>query len=152
MGGEAYWYFVKYQPNLQPNLQTALNELREREFQAGRYNPVMPFLDFPINPDSSAPGAQHGSIEEAMADAEEDGTRSILDIATVGESPDFCVAAPVPSNVLESLLGTAQPTREVLEENLGEIIEDVDRGHCIYTVVYKNGAPDEILFAGYSFD
>ena len=35
MGAHPYWYFVKYQSNL----QKALDELRDREFKAGRYNP-----------------------------------------------------------------------------------------------------------------
>ena len=33
-----------------------------------------------------------------------------------------------------------------------DFFEDLERGHCVYIVAYKNGAPDEILFAGYSFD
>ena len=36
MGGHPYWYFVPYQENI----QEALNALRQREFQAGRYNPA----------------------------------------------------------------------------------------------------------------
>jgi hypothetical protein len=39
MGGHPYWYFVPFQPNA----QVALDELREREFRAGRYSPVMLF-------------------------------------------------------------------------------------------------------------
>jgi hypothetical protein len=89
MGAEPYFYFVKYQPDV----NQALQELREREFRAGRYNPVMPFLQFPVGPGAPAPGAQHDSIAEAMEDAAEDGTRSILDIESVADEPDFQVAA-----------------------------------------------------------
>ncbi len=39
MGSSPYMYLVPYQPNF----QRALDELREREFEQGRYNPVMPF-------------------------------------------------------------------------------------------------------------
>jgi len=147
MGAHPYWYFVKHQPNV----QHALDALREREFQAGRYNPVMPFLEFPIGPDSPASGAEHDSIDEALEDAAEDGTRSILDIQNVAEEPDFCVAAPLSSEVLKTLYGTAQPTRQMIEQNMG-FLEDVERGHCIYIVVYDNGKPSELFFAGYSFD
>jgi hypothetical protein len=147
MGAHPYWYFVKHQPNM----QKALDELRAREFQAGRYNPVMPFPDFPVSPGAPAPGAQHDSIEEAMEDAAEDGTRSILDIQTVGDEPDFCVAVPLAQEQLEALYGTGQPSRQMIEENM-DFLEDVDRGHCVYVVVYKNAAPDELFFAGYSFD
>jgi hypothetical protein len=43
MGAHPYWYTVKYRPEV----DAALEDLRQREFQAGRYNPVMPFIDFP---------------------------------------------------------------------------------------------------------
>ena len=147
MGAHPYWYFVKYQPNP----QKALDQLRESEFEAGRYNPVIRFLGFPVGPDAPAPGAQHSSIEEAMQDAAADGTRSILDIHAIAEEPDFGVAAPLPSEVLESFYGTAQPTREMVEQNM-DFLEDVERGQCVYMVVYKGGKPSELFFAGYSFD
>jgi hypothetical protein len=147
MGGEAYWYFVKYKPDL----DSVLQELRDREFQAGRYNPATPFLNFPIDSTQPGPGAQHDSIEEAMEDSDADGTRSILDIQTIGEEPDFCVAAPLEDAELQALYGTTQPTRKMLEQNLG-FLEDIDRGHCKYALAYKDGQPDEVLFAGYSFD
>ncbi len=147
MGAHPYWYTVKHQANK----QKALDELREREFRAGRYNPVIPFLNFPVTDDAPAPGAQHGSIEEAMQDEAEDGTRSILDILAVSDEPDFCMAAPLPQEMLLSLYGTAEPTREMIEQNM-DFFEDLERGHCVYIVLYKDGQPDELYFAGYSFD
>jgi hypothetical protein len=33
-----------------------------------------------------------------------------------------------------------------------EFFEDVERGQGIYIILYREGQPDEILFAGYSFD
>src|SRR5215813_2102769 len=99
MGGEPYWYFVKYKPDL----DSVLQELRAREFQAGRYNPVMPFLNFPIDPNVPGPGAAHDSIEDAFEEADADGTRSILDIQAIGEAPDFCVAAPLEEDELNDL-------------------------------------------------
>ena len=79
MGGEPYWYYTEYQTNIDTTLQI----LRQKEFAAGRYNPVLPFIDFPITADSPALGSQHSSIEEAMEAAEADGTRSILDMFQV---------------------------------------------------------------------
>lgn len=76
MGGHPYWYVVPYQPDI----GAALEQLRQREFAAGRYNPVIPFPEFPVGPDSPSPGAKHKSIPEAMTTAREDGTRSILDL------------------------------------------------------------------------
>jgi len=37
MGAHPYWYFVKHEPDI----DHALQQLREREFRAGRYNPVI---------------------------------------------------------------------------------------------------------------
>ena len=147
MGGEPYWYFVKHQQDV----QKALDELREREFKAGRYNPAMPFLDFPVDPTAPSPGAQHDSIEEAFEEADADGTRSILDIQSVADEPDYCVATPLAKSVLQSLYGTHQPTRQMVEQNM-DFLEDVDRGHCVYFEIFKDDKPDELIFAGYSFD
>jgi hypothetical protein len=147
MGGQPYWYFVEYKPDI----DGALQELREREFRAGRYNPVIPFLEFPLGPDAPSPGAGHDSIEEAMEDSDADGTRSILDIQGIGEEPDFSVAVPLGEEALEALYGTTRPAREMIEENM-DFMEDLERGHCVYIVAYRDGRPEEIFFAGYSFD
>jgi hypothetical protein len=147
MGAHPYYYFVRYQEDA----DKALQELRQREFAAGRYNPVMPFLDFPVAANSPAPGAQHGSIEEAMEASDADGTRSILDLLTVGDEPDFCVACRLPDERLLDLFDTTEPTREKIEQSM-ELFEDLERGHGICTIAYKNGKPDELFFAGYSFD
>ena len=146
MGAHPYWYFVKHRSNV----QQALDELREREFRAGRYNPVIAFIPFQGGP-GRPPGARHASIEEAIEAADADGTRSILDIETVADEPDFGVAAPLDPELLEELYETTRPTRRMIEENM-EFLEDVERGHCVYTVVYKDGKPDELFFAGYSYD
>jgi hypothetical protein len=147
MGAHPYFYFVQYQADA----DKALRGLRQREFAAGRYNPVMPFPDFPVTANSPAPGAEHDSMEEAMEAGAEDGTRSILDLQTVGDEPNFCVACRLPEETVLDLYDTTEPTREMIERNMG-FLDDLERGHGIYAVVYKNGKPDEMFFAGYSFD
>ena len=79
------------------------------------------------------------------------GTRSILDIQEVAEEPEFCVAAPLSEDVQKELYGTTQPTRLMIEQNM-DFLEDVERGQAVYIVVYKDGKPEELFFAGYSFD
>ena len=153
MGGEPYYYFVKYKTDI----DTALQELRDREFKAGRYNPVIPnlFLLFPIRPDSPAPGPKHDSIQEALESTGADGTRSILDIDHISDEPDYSAAAPLPPEELERLFGTQQPTAEMIRrgvEETGELFEILERGQCAYIIAYKDGRPDELFFAGYSFD
>jgi hypothetical protein len=149
MGAEPYWYFEKFDPDL----TAVLNALREREFEAGRYNPVIPFLSklFPLSANSPAPGRQHESIEDAFEEAAEDGTRSILDLYQIGDKPDFCTAAPLRPKTLKKLYGTEHPTRAMVEQNRG-FFDNIERGHGIYIILYKDGKPDEICFAGYSFD
>lgn len=147
MGGHPWFYFVDYEPDI----NAALQKLRQREFAAGRYNPVVDFPEFPVTQDSPATGAQHGSIEEAIEDADADGTRSILDMMTVSESPEYNAVAPLPEEDLLALFGTTKPTREAIEES-DELYDALERGQGVYIIVYRDDQPSEIFFAGYSFD
>ncbi len=147
MGAEPYWYFEKNDGDV----NAALQMLREREFRAGRYNPVVPFPDFPPGPTSPSPGPQHASIDEARMAAAEEGTRSILDLDHVSEFPETCAVAPLPEELLQDLYSTTQPTRDMVEQNL-DFLEDIERGQGVYILLYEEGQPTEILFAGYSFD
>lgn len=147
MGAHRYWYTVPYQPDI----NSALQALRTREFEAGRYNPVTPFPEFPITTASPAPGRAHDSIESALASSEAGGTRSILDIRSIADEPDFFVAAPLCEDTLQATYGTTRPTRDLVDANMA-VISHVNRGHAVYVIIYGNEAPLEILFAGYSFD
>jgi hypothetical protein len=147
MGAEPYYYFVQYQTDA----EKALQKLRQREFAAGRYSPAIDSLKFPVDPDVPGPGAQHDSIEEAFEAGEECGTASILDLQSIGDEPDFCAACRLSEEMLLDLYDTTQPTHEMIERNMG-FFEDLERGHGVYTIVYKDGQPDELFFAGYSFD
>jgi hypothetical protein len=133
MGAEPWDYFVPYEDNI----QAALDKLREREFLAGRYN-----------------GSENGpeTIEEIMEWMDEDGTRSILDITTVAEEPNFCTVAPLPREGLIELFGTDRPTRRMIEQRMLDVYENIDRGQGIYVVAYEGNKPSEIFFGGYSFD
>ena len=147
MGGHPWFYFVDYEADV----NVALQRLREREFRAGRYNPVVWFPEFPVGPQSPAPGAQHGSIEEAIEEADADGTRSILDMERVSDEPDFNAVAPLPEEELLELFGTTRPTREMIEAG-EELFDSLERGQGVYVVAYRDDQPSEIFFAGYSFD
>jgi hypothetical protein len=147
MGAHPYFYFVKYNPDI----NAALQELRDREFRAGRYNPVIRYLEFPLGPDSPAPGAQHKSIRHALKAADAEGTRSILDLDHVSDEPEFCAVALLPPDELERLFGTAQPTHEMIETS-DDLFENIERGQGVYITVFKDGRPNELFFAGYSCD
>ena len=76
MGAEPWEYFVPYEEDI----QAALEKLRRREFDAGRFHLSE------LNPET---------IEEALENADADGTRSILDISDVSEAPEFCTVCPL---------------------------------------------------------
>src|SRR5690242_20620447 len=110
MGGRPWLYFIKYQRDV----NAALAALRQKEFEAGRYNPVISLPEFPVTSQSPAPGAQHASIEAARRAADADGTRSILDIDRIGEGSGFGVVAPFSKDRLMAIYGTDEPTREMV--------------------------------------
>ena len=147
MGGHPWFYFVEYEPDI----ESALRKLRQREFDAGRYNPAVDFPDFPVTAESPAPGAQHDSIEDAIEDADADGTRSILDMERVSEEADFNAVSPLPRETLIELFGTDKPTREMIDGS-DELYDLLERGQGVYVVVHEGNSPSEIFFAGYSFD
>jgi hypothetical protein len=68
----------------------------------------------------------------------------------VSAEPKLGAVAPFPDEVLRVLYGTTQPTREMIEQ--GADSEYLDRGQGIYIVVYRDGEPAEIYFAGLSYD
>ena len=148
MGGHFYWYVVDYQNDL----NAALQELRNREFQAGRYSPVVRVPRFPIGADSPAPGPQHGTIRDAIRAAGEEGTRSILDLERIAPRADYSAAAPLPEQILIELYGTASPNREMVEPDFAFSEYMDERGQGVYIILHRDGRPHEILFAGYSFD
>lgn len=147
MGAEPYWYFEPFHGDV----ELALEACQEREFKAGRYYPASSSIEFPPTADSPAPGAKHATIFDAQQDAGEEGTRSILDVESVSLIPDFGVVAPVDEEQLLELYGTVEPTRRMVEQNM-DFLEELDRGQAVYILLYEDGEPIEICFAGYSFD
>ena len=153
MGANPYWYFVPYEDDV----DAALQKLRLREFQAGRYYPVTPRPTFPVDLSAPVRGAKHASIEQVMEQGDETGTRSILDIIQVAPVPfdgsgmPFMTAFPLASSDLERLFGTSKPTREQVQTNQ-RMWDRIDRGSAVYTIIFDKGEPHEIFFGGYSFD
>jgi len=153
MGGEPYWYVVPYEADI----DAALQKLRHRELNAGRYNPVMPFLSFPVDPAVPGPGGQHATFDDAMTDADADGTRSIIDLARASKVPydgsgdPSMTAWPIRDDEIARMTGSRCPTVQMLVE-CEDLWESIERGSGVYVVVYEGATPSEIFFAGYSFD
>jgi hypothetical protein len=152
MGAEFWSYCVPFQEDV----RAALEALREQEFRAGRfYQPaeVQPgFLGRIFGRQPSKP-KRPTSIRDAIkiADTNAIGTRSILDMERISDAPASGAVSPVPPDELRRLFGTEQPTREMVEQS-EDLIERIDRGQGVYVVTYRQGRPDEIYFAGYSYD
>lgn len=171
MGSFPYYYFSSYQKDI----GVALQELRQREFEAGRYDPAMymhePNLfmsnfQFPPDENSIAPRAKHSSIEEAVKAGEASGTGSILDIQRISDSPDFLASFPLSTEWLMRFFGTDKPTRELVERVILEevpiseddldvwddLADEMGAGGSCYLIVYEGDKPSEVFFMGYSVD
>lgn len=146
MGGNPWWYLVPYEKDI----AKCLEALRQREFKAGRYNPVEPFPRFPVDL-NHAPGCRHSSIDDAREDSDADGTRSILDVSSIGEEPDYDVVAPLDDDNLIDLFGTTKPSAADIED-CEKLFEQIGRGQGVYVIAYENGQPSQVFFAGYSYD
>ena len=147
MGGHIYYYFVPHQDDI----NAALQALRKQEFEAGRYNPVMPFPFDREQNRGATPGPKHRSMEAALEASEADGTRSILDMVKVGTRPGVSTVVPASKERLLDLYDTEAPTHQMIQENM-DFFEDLDRGHGVYIIVHKDNRPSEIFFAGISYD
>jgi hypothetical protein len=149
MGANPWWYIVDYKPDI----DSALQSLRQQEFQAGRYFPAISYESFPLNPDYSS-SAQHESIEAAIEAADADGTQSILDIRAISEDREAGTASPLEPFELLNIFGTETPTIDTVddEEIPEEIFSCINRGEAVYVILYKDNNPNKLMFVGYSYD
>ena len=132
MGAEPYEYTVPYEPDI----QAALDKLRTRVFESGRFHGA-----------KSKPPTPAAAFEMAG----ENGTRSILDINRVSEQPDFCCAAPLTLRELKEYFGTDKPTKDLVVKS-DDFWDDLERGMARYIILHESNEPHQIFFAGYSFD
>ena len=160
MGADPYWYYVPYEEDK----NNALQKLRKREFEAGRYNPVMFKFDESLNwglidIEKTYPKI-HETIEEIFEDewAIDQGTSSILDLNEISETECFGGAYILKKEELIKYFNTEKPTREIIENKVwdywaytGDYVESV-RGRGICITVYDDDMPTELYFAGYSWD
>jgi len=159
MGADPYFYYVDYDEDK----NNALQKLRQREFDAGRYSPVMYQWDIPYPlanlSNAPAPGKQHASIEEVMEDEQvmEEGTGTILDIMQISDKlGEGSAYVPTNEELIEHF-GTDKPTSEIIDEKVWYYWEHVAnsfgvRGVGICITAYHNDAPSALYFGGYSYD
>jgi hypothetical protein len=159
MGADPYFYYVSYEEDK----NNALQVLRQREFESGRYYPVMEGWDipYPIDDleDAPSPGKQHKTIEEIWEDELiwESGTYSILDIKKLSNELAYDSAYVISNDELIKYFGTDKPTREIIDEKVWDYWEYVSdcigvRGVGLCITAYKDDMPTELYFGGYSYD
>jgi len=148
VGASDWNYYVPYQPNL----QTALDELREHVFQTGEYWWAVPYefgksaADFPNRPRTEAELWAEEVVQES-------GTHSILDMSRVvadGEAPDYGTVQPVSEAEALERLGVAKLTRAHVAA-LQPLAAQRWFGRC--AILHDTaGEPVEIYFWGFSGD
>ena len=177
MGASGWAYFVPYQEDI----EKALLELRQREFDAGRYF-LLPRWE-PVSQEEFVEEykrfglweedeteyilEEYESIKERFKKPapetipelfdwnREEGTHSIIDILKASDNPDdnnFATVRPLTSEKLEALFGTSRPTHAMIKQKSSELVDLRSRGEGTYIIVYDNDTSSEIYFCGYSGD
>lgn len=178
MGASDWWYLVPYQENISQALQDLRNQvfaegryfsisnedfaIRQHDLRSQlelyeltntkRYNELLAAVKPLLELDATQPPK---TIEELILRNETEGTHSILDVDRIDTEPDFGVITPLDKDSIVEVFGTDKPTRYEIEEVLHEgwsVGNLCDRWEGIYVIVYRQGKPDEIFFAGYSGD
>lgn len=177
MGASAWEYFTPYQPDI----KKALHELRQQVFDAGDYYLFIHELPSTeeeylreayaigmYTPDDEEQLRQvyreekeryskpkPDTIEELFKMCTESGTHTILDIGHLADDPecnDYFTAIPLSEAQLLDLFGTTKLTRKMIEEKRRTLWSLRQNWQATYIIVYKNGKPEEIYFAGFSGD
>jgi hypothetical protein len=161
MDASGWAYFTPYQPDI----NKALQDLRQKEFEAGSYHfPVELHLSVEEYESMSKEALdariaelkeiqeRPRSIQELLRINADAGTHSIIDIESISDVPDFGTAAPLSEQQLLRLFNTEKPTRPMIEAKADELEGLRYRWQGTYVIVYKDGRPDEIYFTGFSGD
>jgi hypothetical protein len=97
-------------------------------------------------------GTPPRSIAELLEQAAECGTHSILDIERTAARSKSGAASPLAMATIRQVFGTAEPTREQVEQHWLDLAEPLRRWQARYLVVYRDGVPHEFAFIGCSGD
>jgi len=150
------------------DVQAALDELRADVFARGDYTKqweLLPALLGDLADEVASYGGDAESvarlrrgepprtIEEALGWSTTEGTHSVLDTPTVGDTPGFGVITPADPSLLIDLFGTDRPDAAAVWAARDELDESIDdRWAGIYVVGYEGGKPSTIVFVGVSGD
>jgi hypothetical protein len=82
----------------------------------------------------------------------EEGLGSILDMLQVGPRGNYGTVSLLTPPETANLFGTTQPTHEQIVQDESRCFDYVKRGQGLAIIVYRDGMPHEIFFAGFSGD
>ena len=162
MGASGWSYFVPYQPDI----NKALQELRQKVFQEGDYfkpaewakqlyeRQIIGEEELNDTLEELALIPEPRTIEELIEQRAEEGSHSIIDINRVSSVPEICTIAPLPQEEYIRLFSTDKPTRKMIEEKEEEMYSNLNMPSWsgFYMTIYANNLPVEIFFIGFSGD
>jgi len=134
MGGEPWFNIVPYEADTEAVLQ----KTRADVFASGNYT-----LTGKKKP---------RTIEEVLKRGGAEGTNSILDMLAVTDRPADRAVTPLTKKSLVKLFGTEQPTEKDWWAGYLELWDSLEPGRGIVVVLYADGKPDKIVFAGLEFE
>jgi hypothetical protein len=173
MGASGWSYIVPYQPEI----NTALQRLRQEVFESGQYEKrdhsewrsideggfrkriasdpleIQEILLDEWRYIKNLP--EPDTIERLLNWNQESGTHSILDIYKgVSQSVASGTVSPLTERELTNLFGTTRPNHHQVADWLDKMdLHNLRRRwHGLYIIVYDGDVPTEICFAGFSGD
>jgi hypothetical protein len=180
MGATGWSYYVPYQENIQKALEELQSEVLEsgdfvllntREGMIKQWEQLLKKLEGTGIPEEMIkaeaeeinnrinslkalpePTNMKERIYEIYEINGEEGTHSILDMAEIGQEPDFMRVAPLKESELILLFNTLTPDRELVEERIDRLMDFRSRWMGTYVILYEDGEPTELLFVGFSGD
>lgn len=163
-----------YWADFDPDLNKVLQKARQDVFESGDYflaeRPELTWLGDPVDPDNvtdprippphlewirqiKSMGDRPRTMEELLDWNVEEGTRSIIDISTIGDTlqtgKSSCAA---PDNLLQKWFGSTKPTREMIEKKLDSLFMLTDRGSAVHVVIFEGEKPTQVVFVGNTVD
>jgi len=130
MGGEPWFNIVPYEADV----EAALQKTRAEIFKSGNY--------------THTGKRKPRTIEEVLKRGGDEGTNSILDMTHVADRPTDRAVAPLTKKMLVKVFGTEQPTETDWWANYLDLWDTLEPGRGIVVVLYADGSPAKIAFAG----
>lgn len=92
------------------------------------------------------------TIEEALEATGDEGTASVVDISGFSEEAEEAQCWELTGEECAEHLGSQKPSREVIEEKIGKIVEGLSRGEAVCVIAWKKDKPEGVVFAGPTAD